>query len=191
MTNRRALVPVFGIVAAVLGVALLIKVLVSPHPEHPEGGGTAQTGQILPSFDLHPFDPATQKASTAPISSLKGAKVVLMNFWASWCGPCLVEIPSLLKLREKYKDHGLELALINIDETPQTSLPRLLKRFRIDFPTYIDQNLELSELFDVQAIPMSVIIDSQRKVLFIEQGDRDWNASEVHERMNQWLSSAS
>jgi thiol-disulfide isomerase/thioredoxin len=183
----KTLLPLAVILLVVVGGLWIVKAKL--------GGKTAATsgaesetqdlnvGSVLPDFELQQF--GTKK--TLPVSKL-GTKVTLINFWATWCEACMVEMPSLVKLRKAYKDKGFDLVEIDVDEKPESVLPKVLKELGVDFPVYLDPDAKLAELFDVHAIPLSLIIDKDRKVLMIETGERDWNGEDIHSKLEQWLS---
>jgi thiol-disulfide isomerase/thioredoxin len=175
------ILPLAGILAVVIGALTLIKGQNSRTPG--EGARPEiQLGASLPDFDLHPFG----SDKTVPASELK-AKIVLVNFWATWCEACMVEMPSIIKLRNLYKDRGFEVVAVNVDENPEAVLPQTLKDLGINFPVYIDAGNKLSDLFDVHAIPMTVIMDKNRTILLIESGERDWAGNDVRTQIEQWL----
>lgn len=144
--------------------------------------GQAKLGQVLPDFEMQQF-PGGKKIK---FSELK-AKVVLVNFWASWCEACIIEMPAFIQLRKNFLNKSFEIASINVDEKPQTVLPPLLKQLEIDFPVYMDPQGKLATLFDVYAIPLTVILNQERRVLFVESGERDWNSPDFHSILEKWL----
>ena len=149
-------------------------------------GSHRSVGEQVPDFVLERFgDSAKVKSSEL------GASIVLVNFWASWCEACVVEMPSMVRLREKFHPRGLEIAFIDVDENPEEVVPKVLEMLEIGFPVFVDRNAALSELFDVYGIPKTVILDRNRKILFIHDGDKDWDAPDLHSRIDQWLSPSS
>jgi len=165
------------------GAALLFLKTRLDNPIESEGGTVAiEVGSVLPDFHLH-----AQGSSPIRVSSLK-KKVLVINFWASWCDSCLVEMPSLVRLREGIKDTSFEVIGVNVDENPETVIPRLKEKLKISFPLYGDTDQKLSALFDVHAIPLTVIVDRDRKILHVEAGERDWNSQDIREKIVQWLS---
>ncbi len=179
-TAWKMLLTVITIAGLALAVLFALRAVV-PNIEDEHGHGV-EVGSILQDFTLIRRD-----HTQVPFSSVAG-KVTLVNFWASWCEACKVEIPSINALRSSMKEQGLEVISINVDETPEKLLPKLLPRLKIDYPVYVDEGGGLVELFDIRAIPFSMVLDRDRKVLFIENGERDWNSRESRERITQWLS---
>jgi thiol-disulfide isomerase/thioredoxin len=149
----------------------------------PTGTGLElREGAVLPDFTLHKF-PSGDEVNASSID----AKVVLVNFWATWCEACVTEMPSIVKLREGFKNQGFEVVAVDMDENPTVVMPKALKAFKIDFPVFMDSDAKLSETFDVRAIPFTVVMDRNRKILMLEAGGRDWNSPEVLSMMRTWL----
>jgi thiol-disulfide isomerase/thioredoxin len=191
----KSLIPVAGIVLFVTGGLFLVRSIwkdkaesanpsaaLSQAPQPPAPAITE--GSTLPDFSVLQFG---SKHAPTPISKLAG-KVTLVNFWATWCEACMVEMPSLVRLQQAYKDKGLEVVEIDLDEQPEAVLPKTLKRLGIGFPVYLDNGTELSDLFDIQAIPLTIVLDKNRKVLLIENGERDWNGQDFRAELDRWLS---
>jgi thiol-disulfide isomerase/thioredoxin len=173
------------IVAAAVGGLLFIKSQVR-NPMHPEGEAPPEiaVGATLPDFELVPLGGGQPVAS-----SRLGARVILVNFWATWCEACMIEMPSIEKLRAAYRSRGFEVVAVNVDENPDAVVPRVIKQLGLSFPIYVDKDARLAELFDVHAIPLTVILDNRtRKILFIESGERDWNGADIRSRLDSWLS---
>ncbi len=98
------------------------------------------------------------------LSGFKG-QVLLLNFWATWCGPCRLEIPWFVELQEKYRDEGFRVVGVSVDDPPEAMRP-FAKQFKINYPLVVGQDRE-----DVQnafgpifAVPITVIIGRDGKV---------------------------
>ena len=173
----KVILPVLAVLALVLAGLQMLKSSLPTRTVTAE----MQVGSKVPDFILQQF-----QGGKVGSADLKG-KVILVNFWATWCEACMVEMPSLIKLRNSYKERGFEMVSINVDENPESVIPATLKQLGIDFPIYTDAGGKLAELFDVHAIPLTVIIDKDHKVLLIESGERDWNGSDIREQVDRWL----
>ena len=95
--------------------------------------------------------------------------VVLLNFWASWCGPCREELPHLQALQQRYQDLGFTILAVNVDEDPAKA-NILLDDIAVSFPILFDQDDNTSKLYDVRAMPTTVIIDRDGKQRFVHLG---------------------
>jgi thiol-disulfide isomerase/thioredoxin len=140
-----------------------------------------KVGATLPDFALQQFG-----GSLTTASKLSG-KVFLINFWATWCEACLVEMPSIVETRRMYKDKGFDVVAINVDETPDLAVPNALSELKIDFPVYVDVEGKLAQIFEVNTIPLTVLMDSDRKILMIHNGESDWNSPEFRTELERWL----
>lgn len=106
--------------------------------------------------------------------------VVILNFWASWCKPCLEEFPSLVKLKEKYGDK-IEIIAINSDsEKDFYKAEKILKKFAFNFPVVKDPESKVLEKFMVDIIPYSIVI-KKGKLLEISRGQKDFMSEEFLE----------
>jgi len=96
-------------------------------------------------------------------------QVVLLNFWASWCGPCRQEMPLLDRIHQRYQDAGFAVVSVNVegDELPARALA---EETGVTFPVLIDTNQKVSELYDLEAMPSSVLIDRDGVVRYIHRG---------------------
>ncbi len=107
------------------------------------------------------------------LTSFKG-KVVLINFWATWCPPCVREMPELNKLYKKFHKRGLEVLPI---ANPRDSVERVKSFFKyvgIRFPYYVDESFTVTRLFGVRALPTTFIVDRKGVVRQIFIGMRPW-----------------
>jgi peroxiredoxin len=99
-------------------------------------------------------------------------QVVLVNFWASWCGPCKVEMPHLNKLHDKYKASGFTLLGVNIDDDPRHGAATAAK-WGLRFPVLLDADKRVAKLYDLGSMPATVLIDRDGKVRFLHRGYRE------------------
>jgi cytochrome c biogenesis protein CcmG/thiol:disulfide interchange protein DsbE len=124
---------------------------------------SAESGPLAPDFSLQ--DLSDQEVS---LSDFRG-KVVLLDFWATWCPPCRMSIPELVKLQDKYRDDGLEILGISLDD-PQDELGRYLKEFKekykINYRILRFNNKVMQDYFGMEspAIPTMFVIDRDGKI---------------------------
>jgi len=125
--------------------------------------GSGLTGQPAPDFALK-----SSSGENLRLSEYRG-NVVMVNFWATWCGPCRQEMPLLDELYTRYARVGFTLLGVNIDDDSQKAM-NMVGELGVNFPVLFDDRKEVSKLYDVDAMPVTVIIDREGKVRFIHQG---------------------
>jgi thiol-disulfide isomerase/thioredoxin len=87
-------------------------------------------------------------------------EVVLLNFWATWCGPCRVEMPTLQAYYDAYQDQGLTLLAVNIGEDAETA-QAYMTELGLTFPVVLDQDLALYDYYAIRGQPTTIIIDRE------------------------------
>ena len=95
--------------------------------------------------------------------------VVLINFWASWCGPCREELPLLEQLQQDYADLGFTILAVNVDKDPAKA-DVLLNDIAVSFPVLFDKDAKVSKLYDVSAMPTTVIVDRDGNQRLLHKG---------------------
>jgi peroxiredoxin len=116
-----------------------------------------------PAFTLQSLD-----GKTVTLGQYKG-DVVMINFWASWCGPCRQEMPLLDDIYKQYKDMGFVLLGVNV-EPDASNANGWLKKTPVSYPILYDPKSSVSQLYSVQAMPTTVIIDRQGVVRYVHNG---------------------
>jgi len=120
-------------------------------------------GQVAPDFAL--------KSSTGEnlrLSEYRG-NVVMINFWATWCGPCRQEMPLLDELYTRYERVGFSLLGVNIDDDSRRAM-QMIEDLGVSFPVLFDARKEVSELYEVEAMPVTVLIDREGNVRYVHHG---------------------
>lgn len=110
------------------------------------------------------------------LKDLRG-RVVLVNFWATWCGPCKEELPSLLRLKEKLAGKPFEWIAVNDGESTDT-IARYLKRSKLDLPVWIGPEDSQSNGWNVRGLPMTFLVDARGRIRYWVYGDRNWSEGE-------------
>jgi peroxiredoxin len=137
-----------------------------PHGAVAATAPAAAAGAIAPDFTLHAAD-----GRNVRLDELRG-QVVLVNFWATWCGPCRAEMPHLDQLYQKYHKSGFVLLGVNIDDNPATALTTAQK-LGVSFPILLDTDKKVSKLYNLTDMPSTVVIDRDGKMRFLHRGYRD------------------
>ena len=110
------------------------------------------------------------------LASYKG-KVVVLSFWASWCTPCLVELPTFAELEKKYHDRGLRVVPVNIDDGDEGKqfAKDFWSRNKFPFPSFFDSSKAVSRQFEVEMLPSNFVIDRRSRMVFSSFGSNDWS----------------
>jgi peroxiredoxin len=124
-------------------------------------------GVQAPDFAL-----ATADGKKVALAGLKG-KVVLLNFWATWCPPCREEMPSMERLHQEFREQGLAVLAVNIQESPK-QVARFMRDFRLTFPAVLDGDATVSGLYGVRGLPSTYLVDRTGRVVGQAVGARDW-----------------
>ena len=112
-----------------------------------------------PNFNLKTAD-----GKTVELAKQK-AKVVVLNFWATWCGPCKAEIPGFNELYEKYRTKGLEIIGISLDDDGWSAIKPFVENVKVSYPIVLGDG-ELAEAYGgIEAIPTTFILDKKGKIL--------------------------
>ena len=140
--------------------------------------GAVKVGDTFP-------DLASFKLEGKLPDALKG-KVVMIDFWASWCGPCKQSFPAMEELHRQYNDKGLVIIAINVDEN-HSSMESFLKKTPASFAVLRDAGQKLVEQAGVASMPSSFLIDREGKVRFIHTGFRGAETKKKYEEEIQLL----
>jgi peroxiredoxin len=116
-----------------------------------------------PDFTLRSMDGPNQR-----LQELRG-KVVMINFWATWCGPCRQEMPHLNRLYEKYKSSGFVLLGVNVDDDARNAVD-VAAKLGVKFPVLLDTDKKVSRLYDLATMPSTVLVDRDGKVRYFHRG---------------------
>lgn len=121
------------------------------------------TGQPAPDFALK-----SATGENLRLSEYRG-EVVMINFWATWCGPCQQEMPLLEELHNRYQRVGFRLLGVNIDDDAGRAMD-MVKSLGVTFPVLFDETKEVSKLYQVEAMPVTVLLDRAGTVRYVHHG---------------------
>lgn len=113
-------------------------------------------------------------------------QVVLINFWASWCGPCRQEMPLLDRLHHRYEDTGFAVLGVNV-EGEEAPAREIVDRTNVTFPILIDDGQKVSEMYNLQAMPSTVVIDRDGVVRYIHLGYKPGDEAKYVEVVKQLI----
>ncbi len=143
--------------------------------------GTSLLGAILVIFTVSTLAASSLEGQVAPDFVLRSATgenlrlseyrgdVVLINFWATWCGPCRQEMPLLDDLYRRYQRVGFNLLGVNIDEDSRRAM-QMVQELGVNFPVLFDENKEVSKLYEVAAMPVTILVDREGIVRHVHHG---------------------
>jgi peroxiredoxin len=123
----------------------------------------AKMEMLAPDFTLK-----SHSGENLKLSELRG-EVVMVNFWASWCGPCRQEMPLLDQLYQRYKPMGFTLLGVNVEENTAAA-KKMLKEAPVSFPILFDRKNQVSELYQVKAMPSTFLVDRDGKLRYLHKG---------------------
>lgn len=113
-------------------------------------------------------------------------KVVLVNFWATWCEPCRDEMPSMAKLQKQLADKPFAVLAVNVDE-PEARIAKFLTSVPLDFTVILDPGRSLTRSWKVRVLPASFVIGHDGRLRYTITGELDWSAPAVIERIAKLL----
>jgi peroxiredoxin len=137
----------------------------------PLAAADLSNGNSAPGFTLH-----ARSGGTLSLGQLKG-QVVLINFWASWCGPCRQEMPLLEGIYKKYHKLGFTLVGVNVEPDAKAA-NAALEKTPVSFPILYDPESKVSQLYNVASMPSTVIIDRHGKVRLLHRGYKPGDENE-------------
>ena len=110
------------------------------------------------------------------LMDIKG-DITLVSFWASWCGPCRVELPTLSTLHQNFKDKGLRILAINVDSEPvnQEEINSFWQAMNLPFSFFFDFEEQVSKAFNVQSLPIHFVLNHKGEVIITAHGANDWS----------------
>jgi len=159
---------------AVSALALASGLLTPAHAIAPAANALA------PDFTLRGAD-----GRNVRLDELRG-QVVLVNFWATWCGPCREEMPRLETLYEKYRKSGFVLLGVNVDDDPHAAMA-VAQKLNVSFPVLLDTEKKVSKLYDLNTMPSTVVIDRDGKMRFLHRGYRAGTEADYEQQIRGLL----
>lgn len=113
--------------------------------------------------------------------------IVILNFWATWCQPCLIEFPSIVDMKKKYNDSKIKVYGINQDDEDQLkNIKKIEKKYKLNFENIADTDGAILEKFMISAIPVSIIYH-KGKVVQVSNGAKDFSSEEMYKKLDKLL----
>jgi cytochrome c biogenesis protein CcmG, thiol:disulfide interchange protein DsbE len=168
-----------AMIRSVLGLLFLFAVL---------GGAPARAGSDLKPWPGGPTPQLSLRDLTGRevnLADLKG-KVVLVNFWATWCAPCIQEMPSMQRLQDKLGLAGFEVLAINYQEG-QARINDFLKKRPLKLTILRDHDGSVRTGWGVRVFPTTFVIDTEQRIRYTVTGDMDWSSPKVESQIRELL----
>lgn len=151
-----------------LGLSFLFLIAFNAHAGVDERFGNSLYEINLPNPDNEPVSLADYKG-----------KVILLNFWATWCPPCIKEMPSMQRLRDSFTDQPFEIVAINTGDDPTSVSSFLLElETELTFPILLDEQGKSYQHFGIRGLPMTLIFDRNGEMVEKVLGGREWDSAE-------------
>ena len=114
-------------------------------------------------------------------------KILLLNFWATWCAPCIKEIPELIELKKKFKNN-VEIYFLSVDSNVKKAVPKFLRKNKLEsLLVFNDEKLKVSSKFGVKVMPTTVIINKNFEEVAQVKGYVDWSSSKYIDLIKKFL----
>jgi len=140
-------------------------------------------GQRGPAFTLASLD-----GRSIALGELTRNRLVVLNFWATWCQPCTVEMPTLEALWDRYRERGLTVAAISVDlGAPRALLEPYARSLKLTFPILLDPEMKTSAAWRVTGLPATFVIRPGGEVAGFAVGARDWDSDEMRALLEPML----
>lgn len=121
-------------------------------------------GSTMPAYTASNLD-----GTTFDVASVRD-KVVLLNLWATWCGPCRYEIPELQRMHDAYKERGFEVIGVSVDEGSVDSVKEFAAEQKMTYPIVLDPQGQLATMLQTSVLPTTILLDRKGKILWKKYG---------------------
>jgi len=138
------------------------------------------TGGATPTLVLKDLS-----GSTVRLDAYRG-KVVLVNFWATWCAPCRDEMPSIGRLKASFKGKPFEVLAVNLGE-PEARIRAFRDKVPMDFPVLLDSDMTVSKAWGARALPVTYLIGPDGRIRYHHRGELDWSQQSVKKLVTSLL----
>lgn len=150
----------------------------APRPTPERGARGLADGTMAPSLELPRIN-----GDTAVLAEYRG-RPVIVNIWATWCAPCVREMPSLQRVYDRYRDEGLEILAVAVDDLPgerqedgriEGLVSQFVDQYGLTFPVVVDPTGGTERRFGTEYLPTTVLIDRNGRIQATEVGGREWD----------------
>jgi peroxiredoxin len=189
--NDSTLIKKYAAIYVVLFVAAIL-IMVDHYYETPM---TLADVQLPPGVDIEKSEVGF-KAPAFTVRNLKGqrvqladhkGKVIILNLWATWCGPCRVEMPGMENLYRRYQSQGLEILAVSLDKGSSDKVQTFADEYRLSFPVLLDSDGQVESRYHTLTIPTTFVIDKKGMVVAKVDGAKHWESEETFKAIEYLL----
>ena len=137
-------------------------------------------------FKAPAFTVRNLKGHRVQLADYKG-KVVILNLWATWCGPCRVEMPGMENLYRRYRSEGLEILAVSLDKGSSDKVQTFADEYRLSFPVLLDKDGQVERRYNSITIPTTYVIDKKGMVVAEVDGAKNWESEQTFEALEYLL----
>ncbi len=138
-------------------------------------------GYLAPDFSLRNL-----KGNYQSLDSFSG-QVVVLNFWATWCVPCRVEMPSFEKLYRRYRSEGVTVLAVTLDKNSEQNIKSFVEEYELSFPVLLDEEGKVERLYPSMTIPFTYVIDRDGRIVARVDGAKNWESNETFQAIEYLL----
>ncbi len=168
----------------VIALTLLVLRIQKSGPEHfqPETNEfKPQEGYLAPRFTLRNL-----KGNLEGIDDHLG-KVIIINFWATWCTPCVKEMPSFENLYRRFRSKGLTILAVSLDKNSPSKVQEFVDKHKLSFPVLLDTDGGAEKLYPSFTIPFTYVVDKKGRVVARVDGGKDWGSAKTFKAVEHLL----
>jgi peroxiredoxin len=158
-----------AILVAVLAVAFAVPSAVAKGELKPVKGAIAAGDFIAQDM----------QGKSVRFSEQRRNKVVLLNFWATWCSSCRKEMPAMVRLHQAYKERGLVVLAVSLDQAPLATVRSFAEELKLNFPVWHDRDGLVGRQYNAPGVPTSYLIGADGRMAFRALGEYDWFSAEA------------
>jgi peroxiredoxin len=152
------------IIRSAILLAIVIAVSLTLYFNFVKDHSIAQAGNATIDFTLKDLDDESHQ-----LSDYEG-KGVMLNFWGTYCPPCEREMPYMESLYQEYKEKGVEILAVNVNEAP-LAVNTFVNRYDLSFPVLLDKNMQVTEAYGIVPLPTTILINESGMITNVHQGE--------------------
>ena len=142
-------------------------------------------GYLAPQFTLRNLE-----GNQVSLNSLKG-QVVVLNFWATWCVPCRIEMPAFENLYRRYRSQGVTVLGVSLDKGGDEKVKKFVEEYQLSFPILMDSDGKAEKLYPSVSIPFTFVIDKAGRIVARVDGAKNWESKETFSAIEYLLQDSS